>query len=343
MESWKLWKKWGLLSLVLIVCLTLGLVACGTDNADPAPQGNQEEIEGEEAPSTEGEAEGEEAGDNEPSFPITITDGLGNEITIEEQPETIASVFPSNTEMVYALGLGEKVVGVSVWCNFPVETQDVAKIGDMEMNEEEILLLSPDLLLISQSQYNQQVEAVQRFEEVGIHVIAVQDASSFADVYDTFRLIGQATGAVTEAEDIIAEMEERLAAVKEKAEAVTEPKRVWIEVSPSPDIFTTGKNTFMDEMLQVIQAVNIAGEHEGWVSLTEEEIIQLNPDVIIATYGSYMDVEEEVMNRSGWGEVPAVKNEQVFEVDEDTVTRSGPRLIDGVETLAKHIYPEIFE
>ena len=100
----------------------------------------------------------------------------------------------------------------------------------------------------------------------------------------------------------------------------------------------------MHEMLESIQATNAAEEHEGWVKLTEEEIVKLNPDVIITTYGYYVEnPKEQVLAREGWAEVPALKKQQVFDVDSDTVTRPGPRLIEGVETLAELIYPEIFK
>ena len=140
-------------------------------------------------------------------------------------------------------------------------------------------------------------------------------------------------------------MKERLQAIKDKAAAsVTDKKKVWVEVSPAPDIFTTGKNTFMHEMLESIQATNAAEDQDGWVKMTEEEIVKLNPDVIITTYGYYVeDPKAEVLAREGWAEVPAVKNGNVFDVDSDTVTRPGPRLIEGVETLAELIYPEIFK
>jgi iron complex transport system substrate-binding protein len=140
-------------------------------------------------------------------------------------------------------------------------------------------------------------------------------------------------------------MKERLQAIKDKAAAsVTDKKKVWVEVSPAPDIFTTGQNTFMHEMLESIQAVNAAEDQDGWVKMTEEEIVKLDPEVIITTYGSQVeDPKAEVLAREGWAEVPAVKNGNVFDVDSDTVTRPGPRLIEGVETLAELIYPEIFK
>ena len=132
--------------------------------------------------------------------------------------------------------------------------------------------------------------------------------------------------------------------IKEKAKTITEPKKVWIEVSPAPDIFTTGKGTFLNEMLETIHAENVASDQEGWVKFTEEQIVNLMPEVIITTYGYYVDNPAAgVLKREGWQEVPAVLNNKVFDIDNDTVTRPGPRLIDGVETLAELIYPEIFK
>ena len=158
-------------------------------------------------------------------------------------------------------------------------------------------------------------------------------------------MIGKATSTESEAQEIVTDMQDRLEALKTKAaESITDKKKVWVEVSPAPDIFTTGKNTFMHEMLESLQSVNAAEEHEGWVTLTEEEIVELNPDVIITTYGYYVEnPKNQVLARAGWAEVPAIKNEQVFDIDNDTVTRPGPRLIEGVETLAELIYPEVFK
>lgn len=117
-----------------------------------------------------------------------------------------------------------------------------------------------------------------------------------------------------------------------------------MEVSPSPDIYTPGKNTFMDEMLHIISADNAAAELDGWAKIDEESMIAANPDVIITTYGYYKkDAVSEVTARKGWQDVNAVKNGQVFDVPSDLVTRSGPRLIEGVEELAKAVYPNQFD
>jgi iron complex transport system substrate-binding protein len=320
-------KKWGLFSLVIL--FSMGIVAgCGTQDQNS---------QAEETPISTENANGEQ-------FPLTITDDANREVRIDAEPEKIVSIQASNTEIAFALGLGDKMIGVSDYDNYPAEALEIQKVGAQDINAELVLTLLPDLALVTDYHYKTHPETLQQFEDAGIAVIVVGSATSFEDVYSNIEMIGKATGTETEANKIITDMQQRLDKVKEKAaESITNKKKVWVEVSPAPDIFTTGTNTFMHEMLQALQAVNAAEKHEGWVKLTEEEIVQLMPEVIITTYGYYVEKpRDQVLARAGWSEVPAVKNEQVFDVDNDTVTRPGPRLIEGVETLAKLIYPEVF-
>lgn len=288
----------------------------------------------------------EEAADNNgKSFPVTITDDANRKITIDKEPETIVSIQASNTEIAFALGLGDKIIGRSDYDNYPEEALKIQSVGAQDINAELVLSLLPDIALVTDYHYKTHPDVLQKFEEAGIDVIVVGSASSFEDAYRNIEMIGKATGRKTEADEIVADMKDRLQDIKDKAAAsVTDKKKVWVEVSPGPDIFTTGKNTFMHEMLESIQAINAAEDQDGWVKMSEEEIVKLNPDVIITTYGYYVEnPTNEVLSREGWAEVPAVKNGNVFDVDSDTVTRPGPRLIEGVETLAELIYPEIFK
>jgi iron complex transport system substrate-binding protein len=326
-------KKWCLFSVVLLISMAM-IVGCGTQ---------AEDTQDEKGTTSNEQAEVEQS--NGEQFPITITDDADREVTIETEPETIVSIQASNTEIAFALGLGDKVIGVSDYCNYPVEAQEKEKVGGQDINVELVLTLLPDIALVTDYHYSTHPEVLQQFEDAGINVIVVGSATSFEDVYGNIELIGSVTGTKTEAEEIVTDMKQRLQAVQDKAaDSITEKKKVWVEVSPAPDIYTTGKNTFMHEMLESIQAINAAENHDGWVKLTEEEIVQLDPEVIITTYGYYIEnPSNEVLTREGWAEVPAVKNNNVFDVDNDTVTRPGPRLIEGVETLAKLIYPETFK
>ncbi|WP_226666137.1 ABC transporter substrate-binding protein [Metabacillus litoralis] len=326
-------KKWTLFSfiLVLIMMFTIG---CGSDSVKPEEDSPTTAEKTEEATSSEADA----------PFPVTVVDGTGEEVTIDTEPETIISVIPSNTEITYAIGQGDKLIAVDNYSNYPEETANLEKIGDQQLNVEKILALQPDLALVTEYQHENNQDVLKQFKEAGIDVVVINSAESFDQVYKSIALVGEVTGASEEAEKVVSEMKESLEEIKEKAKAVKEKKKVWVEVSPAPDIFTTGQNTFLHEMLESINAINTAGDQTGWVKMTEEEIVSLNPDVIITTYGYYVDnPKEAVLSRDGWDEVPAIKQEQVFDVDNDTVTRPGPRLIDGVETLAKLIYPEVFE
>lgn len=276
-------------------------------------------------------------------FNVKVKDALDHEITLTKKPERIVSLIPSNTEIAYALGLNEEVVGVSDFDNYPEEVTNKEKIGGIEFNVEKIISLKPDVVLAHESTAISAEAGLTQLKDAGIVVLVVPDASSFEAVYDSIALIGKVTGTSEKAEEIVTSMKSSLKEIKEKtADAKSKPK-VWVEVSPSPEIYTTGKNTFMHEMLETINATNAAGDQEGWVMMTEEKAVELNPDVIITTYGYYAEnSKEQVLGRKAWSEVPAVKTGRVYDIHSDLVTRSGPRLIEGVEELAKVIYPEIF-
>lgn len=321
-KFWKFGMNAGLAALLL--------TGCGGENAAVEEQ----EIE------TPAEPPKEIA---EVEFPVTLTDAVGEEVVIEEEPDAIVSMIPSNTEIAYELGLGEKMVGVSDFDNYPEEAAEVEKIGGQEFNVEKIISLNPDVVLAHESGVGVGEAGFQQLRDAGILVYVVSEANSFDEVYETISVIGQATGAMEEADALVSQMEVQVEEIKEQASAVEEPKTVFVEVGSTPEIYTTGSGTFMDEMLDIINAENIAAEQEGWVSMDPEAIVAANPDVIITTEGAYVpDAAEKIKARSGFAEVTAVKEDQVYSVDSDQVTRSGPRLTAGLLELAEAVYPEVF-
>lgn len=279
----------------------------------------------------------------EVEFPVTLTDAVDEEVVIEEEPEAIVSMIPSNTEIAYELGLGEKIVGVSDFANYPEEVADVEKIGGQEFNVEKIISLQPDLVLAHESGLGVGDEGLQQLRDAGLDVFVVNNAASFEEVYDSISVIAQATGTMEEADGIISAMEVQVEEIEELANTIEEPKSVFLEVGSQPEIFTTGSGTFMDEMLTLINAENVAGELEGWVSMDPEAIVAANPDVIVTTEGAYVeDAVEQIKSRSGFAEVTAVEEEAVYSLDSDMLTRSGPRLAEGLLEMAKAVYPEVF-
>jgi iron complex transport system substrate-binding protein len=334
-------KKIGLLFLSLLLALGL-LTACGTD-ADSNQAHESDHDNGEQEQQEPEQQSGDTA---QGSFPITITDALDEEVTIDEKPERIVSLIPSNTEIAFALGLNEEVVGVSDFDNYPEEVNEIEKIGGQEFNVEKIISLEPDLVLAHGSSAHNSKEGLDQLRNADISVVVINNAASFEDAYGSVQMVGTITGTTEEAEEIVSNMKAKLAEIEEKAASITEEEqlKVFVEVSPAPEIYTTGKGTFMHEMLEKINAKNVAGDQEGWTKLTEESIVKMNPDVIVTTYGYYTEnAAEQVLNRNGWGDIPAIQNERVYDVHSDLVTRPGPRLIEGVEELASVIYPEVFK
>ncbi|GAE35868.1 ABC transporter substrate-binding protein [Halalkalibacter akibai] len=324
--------------LLMALFLVMFVAGCGQDQATETEPGADTDVEVTEP--TDEQVE-EESG----AYPLTVTDAVGEEVTIEAQPERIVTLVPSVTETVFAVGAGEAVVGRSEWDNYPEEVLEIESIGGMEFDVEKIISLSPDLVLAHESGVAMAEEGLNQLRNAGLVVVVVPNATSIADVYQSIQFIGTVTGYSDTANEIVTNMQADFAVIEEKASEITEEdrKRVWVEIGPAPEIYTTGSGTFMDEMLSLINAENVAGNEEGWPMFTEEEAVAFNPDVILLTYGHYFEnATEAVKARTAWADVPAVANDQVYELVSDEVERPGPRLARGVEQIAKAVYPEVF-
>ncbi|KPL59965.1 ABC transporter substrate-binding protein [Rossellomorea vietnamensis] len=312
---------------ILALLVAIGfLTACGTNDGDQTKKKETAEVQ-----------------QDVSGYPLSLNDALDNKVTLEEQPKHIVSLIPSNTEILFELGLNKEIVGVSDFDNFPKEAADKEKIGGMEFNVEKIVGLKPDLVLAHESTAKSAEEGLNQLKDAGVNVFIVHDAKSFEEVYNTIEDIGTLVGKKDQADSVVSEMKSDLNSIQEKASEVTQKKKVYVEVSPSPDIYSTGKNTFIDQMLSMVNAENVMSEQEGWVQVNQEAVISSNPDVIITTYGYYSEnPKEQIMGRKGWEDVTAVENGDVQDVHSDLVTRTGPRLVEGVEEIAKSIYPEVF-
>lgn len=324
-------KKQNLLYIILILLFITLLTACGGQSTTSSEANTEPSNDSSENMSKE----------EDDIFPFTFTDATGVEVTIEEKPERIVSVVPSITETVFTLGLGDQVVGVSDFDTYPEEVEEKEKIGGIvDFNVEKIISLEPNLVL-GDDRLGITSEGFEQLRDAGIKVAVLPADNSFSDVYNTIELISNLTGTQNEAESIIAAMKERITEVENTVEVIEidEPSTVYIEIDA--EMWTVGSGTFMQEILDILKAENIASDQEDAFQITEEQVVQLNPDIIIATY-DYVDPLEEINNREGWKDVTAVKEKQIHPVDTDLVNRPGPRLADGLEEFAKVIHPDYF-
>ena len=270
------------------------------------------------------------------AFPVTVTDARGNEITLEEEPDRIVSLTPSNTEILFELGLDEEIVGVNDNDNYPEQVADKTRIGGMEYNLEVITSLAPDIVFAHESSLY--AEGIfNQLEAAGLKVFVVDNAQTFEETYETIQTIGTLTNRKEEADTIIENIETKLAKIQAKLVNV-EPRKAFIMISASPDIYTVGQNTFMNEMLKVINVENVV-QQEGWPMYSAEDFLAANPDTILFTHAGD---DETIRNNPAFSDMNAVKNNAMAIVDGDTTSRQGPRIAEGVESLAKAIYPEVF-
>ena len=271
------------------------------------------------------------------AFPVTVTDALGKEITLEEAPDRIVSLTPSNTEILFELGLDEEVVGVNDNDNYPEQVADKTRIGGIEYNIETIISLQPDVVFAHESSMFTFESAIEQLEASGVTVFVVDNAETFDETYETIEVIGTLTGKDEEADKIIASIQSKLADIQAKLQGVS-PKTAFMVVGASPDIYVVGQNTFMNEMLKEINVDNAVKE-EGWPLYSAEQFITANPDSIVFTYAGD---DETIKNNRAFAVMTAVQNNALTVVDGDTTSRQGPRIAEGVESLAKAIYPEVF-
>ena len=270
-------------------------------------------------------------------FPAVIIDGLDREILMEKAPQRLISLAPSITENLYALGLGDKVVGVSDYSNYPPEAQEKPIIGDaLNLNYEQILMLEPDLI-IGDAQVVRTF--ISKLDELGLPVLAI-NPTNLPELMDALLLLGEATGAQEKALEVVAEMKDKIRYVQSTLGDLSEDERplVFVEIWNEP-LMTCGPGSFMQELIELAGGRNLAADAPGaWVEYSSELVVERDPDVILLTW----PYEDEVMARSAWQTVKAVKQGRVVTVDSEPFVRTTPRLADALVELAKILHPERF-
>ncbi|AUV68211.1 Vitamin B12 ABC transporter substrate-binding protein [Staphylococcus haemolyticus] len=295
-------KLWILLSLVMLI-----LVACGQND-----QHKQEDKQSNQSDSN----------------------------SKEHSYKRIVSLMPSNTEILYELGLGKDIVGVSTVDDYPKDVKKGKKQFDtMNLNKEALLKVKPDLILAHESQKGTSKKVLDSLEKNGVKVVYVKDAQSLDQTYETFKQIGKVTGREHEANELVDETKHNVEKVIKSVPRHHRSQSVFMEVSSKPEIYTAGKHTFFDDMLAQLDAKNSFSNIEGWKPVDKESIIKKNPDILISTEGlSKSDYYKVIKKRDGFRQIKAVKNGRIETVNGDEISRPGPRIDEGLKQLRDAIY-----
>lgn len=254
-----------------------------------------------------------------------IRDDTGVAITLTKPPRRIVSLAPNMTEILFAVGAGGHVVGVSDYCDFPKEVRKIPHIGGAQIQTESVLGLRPDLVVANAAI---QPGIIAQLRAAGLPVIAFRP-SRWESVLATIRRVGQAVGCDQAADLVARKMEDRRRVVERKIKG-RKRVRVFVEIWNKP-LMTAGPGTFIHELIQMAGGDDIAGDQQRpWSVIPTEVVLVRNPQVIILTCKN----RGEVMARPGWEEMDSVHSGRVYEVNPDIYSRPGPRLADALENLA---------
>ncbi len=274
---------------------------------------------------------------------ISLVDGLGREVHLDAPAARIVSVAPSNTEILYAIGAGDQVVGRDEFADYPPAAASIPSVGGSmgEFNAEAIVALEPDLVLAAEINTP---ELVNQLEKLGLTVYYLSNPKTIEEMYVNLEIVAQLSG--QDVSDLIASLKERVAAVDEKIATVSSRPTVFYEMDGSDPSkpWTYGLGTFGDLLIARAGGDNIGGDSDNpYPQLSLEQIVVADPSIIILGDAAWGVSPEAVAARAGWETIAAVKSNQIYPIDDNLITRPGPRLVDGLEELAKILHPELFK
>lgn len=271
-------------------------------------------------------------------FPVTVTDDTKQSVTIKAEPARIVSTAPSNTEILFALGLGARVVGVSSLDDYPAEAKNIAKVGDSTISSEKVLSLNPALVV----GYSGAEEALKPIKSAGIPVL-IMNPGNVDQIYADILTIGKATGVSEKATALVDSMKTQMKAISDKAAQTGKSPKVFYAVDNT--LWTCGPGSFVDNILTMAHATNVASlpayskaATSAYYQFTTEQLVASDPDIILLPNTAYKSVKEFTSDARFAG-LRAVKQGHVYMINDVVVTRPGPRVIEGLQTVVDIVHP----
>lgn len=271
-------------------------------------------------------------------YPLQIIDSFDREVRIPSAPQRVISLGPNVTETIYALNLEKRLVGRTLWCDYPPEAETLPVVGSlMEPNIEAIVALDPDLVIAST---HFQKESLRMMEQLKIPTLVLYGKNRIEGVYDIIRGVAAAFAVDSAGEAYIRKMQDRIRSLRTRLEGRKKPRVYYVIGFGESGNYTAGGDTFIHEILELAGGINIAADLDGW-SYSLEMLLKQDPDLLICS--DEPGVRERLMKTPGYRELTAVETGRVYTIDIDIIDRQGPRLIEGVERLAAILHPDIFE
>ena len=274
---------------------------------------------------------------------LTFTDGLDREITLGGPAQRVVSIAPSNTEILFAVGAGPQVVGRDEFSDYPAEAASIDTVGGSmgQYSTEAIVALEPDLVLAAEIN---PPELVKQLEDLGLTVYYLKNPLTLEQMYTNLEIVAELTG--QDATELVDSLKARVAAVDEKIAPLSSRPSVFYEIdaSDASKPYTYGPGTFGDLLIERAGGFNVGSElSDPYPQISLEQLVVSNPSIIVLGDSMWGITPESVKGRPGWGTIEAVKSGNIFPFDDNLVSRPGPRLVDGLEQMAKLLRPGLFE
>ncbi|WP_312813996.1 ABC transporter substrate-binding protein [Sedimentibacter sp.] len=313
---------------IAIILIFASLVACTSNGqpAEPADQGANQEQPQVEAPQ------------------LPTTDRAGNEVNIPEEINRIISISPSNTEIIIALGSGDKLVAVDKHSS-DIEgiPADIPQFDIMNPDVEQLVALSPDIIYATGMSMAKGNDPFKPIKDLGITVVYIPSSSSIEGIYEDILYISETLQVRNKAVDIVNDMIEKIDEYREFGSKIENKKTVYFEIAGAPNLYSFGSGVFLNEMIEILGAENILKDQEQWIAVSEEAIVSKNPDVILTNVDYIANATDEIKIRSGWENITAVKNNDVYYIDKDASSLSNHNIIKALDQMAKAIYPDAYK
>ncbi len=267
--------------------------------------------------------------------PLKVTDDLGKTLTFAQAPTRIISLAPNVTEILFAVGAGDKVVGVQDFSNHPPEAMELPKIGGFPLNFELIASLEPDLCI------GADITSPDDIAKLGFPVMIV-NKTDLEGIFADIELVAKAAGVEEAGRELADSLRAELQTLKDAVQTAQTQPRVFVELDET--LYTVGPGSFIHPLIELAGGQNIAADADSpYPQLSAEQVIAKDPEIIVLTDAAYGVTPEQVAARPGWDEITAVKNGAVYPIDGDIISRPGPRILEGLKALMSLIHPELMK
>lgn len=270
----------------------------------------------------------------------TMTDREGNAFNMPQKVNTIISTAPSNTEILVGLGLSDKLVAIDKYSS-DVEgvNKDLPKIDFKNPDAETLVSLKPDIIIASGHNKTGNEDPFAAVKDAGIKVVYIPTSASIEDIYKDINFISKVTGTEKKGDEMVATMKNEVNSIKQVGDTITDKKNVYFELGSTPALYSLGNNTFINEMINTVGAKNIFANENSWISPSAEAVIKANPDVILTNEPTETAINA-IKNRDGFKDVNAVKENNIFAIDNSSSSRPSQNIIKALKQIAKAIYPD---